>query len=114
MSESPIFVRTHDLLLWLLPAIDRLPRSQRPVLGRAIQEAALAFQQHITEAVIASDNTALQRADVALALLRSRLRLCYELRFLAIGQYEHVSRMLTEIGKLLGGWQRHLQRTGTP
>jgi hypothetical protein len=25
---------------------------------------------------------------------------------MSMGQYEHVSRMVVEIGKLLGGWQR--------
>jgi hypothetical protein len=112
MSESPIFVRVYDLLLWLIPTVEKFPRAQRPVLGRAVQEAALALQAHLTAAALGGDVTPeLRRADVALALLRTRLRLCYDLRLITIGQYQHVSAHVAEIGRLLGGWQRHVQRT---
>lgn len=112
MSESPIFVRTYDLLLWLIPAVERFPRSQRPVLGRAVQEAALALQEHLTAASKSVAPPAkLEQADVALALLRTRLRLCYDLRLLSLGQYEHAARMVAEVGRLLGGWRRQHQQT---
>jgi hypothetical protein len=115
VSESPIFVRTHDLLLWLIPAVGRLPRSQRPVLGRAVQEAALALQQHLTSAALGSEPLEdLRRADVALALLRARLRLCYELRLISVGQYKHVAGQIAEVGRLLGGWLRRVQQTAAP
>jgi len=48
------------------------------------------------------------RADVDLAKLRFYLRLCEDLRLLSLGQYEHVSRMVVEIGRLLGGWRKKL------
>jgi len=34
------------------------------------------------------------------------LRLAHRWHWLSDGQYEHVSRMVAEIGKLLGGWMR--------
>ena len=48
----------------------------------------------------------LNEADVQLAILRQNLRLCKDLELLKINQYEHVSIMLTEIGRLLGGWKK--------
>ena len=42
MKESPIFARTHDLLLWLLPHTMGFPRSQRFVLTRRVQDAVVA------------------------------------------------------------------------
>lgn len=111
-SESPIFVRTYDLLLWLLPTVRKFPRDQRPGLGRAVEQAALALQEHLTAAALGSDPASdLQRADVDLALLRHRLRLCYDLRLISIGQYQHVSAQAAEIGRLLGGWRRRIQQT---
>ena len=113
MKESPIFVRTYDLLLWLVPAVERFPRSQPPVLGRAVQEAALALQLHLTEAALDDDARALGRADVALALLRTRLRLCYDLKLINVGQYQHVSGQVAEVGRLLGGWRRRSSQTAS-
>ena len=44
MQESPIFTKTYDFLLWLMPATTKFPREQRFLLARFIQETALRFQ----------------------------------------------------------------------
>jgi len=48
----------------------------------------------------------LHAADAALNKLRLYLRLAHHWRWLNDGKYEHVSRMVAEIGRLLGGWLR--------
>lgn len=109
MKESPIFARTHDLLLWLIPQTLKFPRSQRFVLAKRVLDAALDFQEHLLEAGLGKGPTRAERlaqADVALAKLRFYLRLCHELQLLSLGQYEHVIRMVTEVGRLLGGWRK--------
>jgi hypothetical protein len=45
-------------------------------------------------------------ADEALARVRLYLRLTVRWGWLSMGQYEHVSTLVHEIGRLLGGWQR--------
>ena len=44
------------------------------------------------------------KADVELEKVRLHLRLAQELKFLNAGQYEHASRAVVDIGRLLGGW----------
>jgi len=105
MKESPIFARTYDLLRWLLPVTVKFPRQQRFVLAEAVQRTALDFQERLIEAGLTQNPISiLQQADVSLMKLRFYLRLCRDLELLSLGQYEHVSRMIGEIGKLLGGW----------
>jgi len=53
---------------------------------------------------------ALRRADAALNRLRLYLRLAHHWRWLSEGQYEYVSRMVAEVGRLLGGWLRQARR----
>ena len=36
--------------------------------------------------------------------VRLYLRLTERLHWLSVGQYEHVSRLVAELGRLLGGW----------
>lgn len=108
MKESPIFARTHDFILWLLPHTMNFPRSQRFVLTKRLQDTALDFQECIVEAALsqgAQQAERLQTADITLAKVRFYLRLAHELEWLQPGQYAHVSRMVTEIGNLLGGWR---------
>jgi len=109
LKQSPIFVRTYDLLLWLVPRTTQFPREQRFVLGKAVQETALRFQEALIEAALGSrqgQQQALARADVDLAKLRFYLRLCQDLQLITLRQYHHAAQMVTEVGRLLGGWRK--------
>lgn len=46
----------------------------------------------------------LKLCDMRLTQLRMYLRLIHRWHWLNDGQYEHVSEMVAEIGRLLGGW----------
>jgi len=50
MQESPIFIRTFDLLAWLLPALQKFPKEQRFILAARVHEAAFEFYEAITAA----------------------------------------------------------------
>ena len=107
MNQSPIFSKTYDLLLWLIPATAKFPREQRFVLAQAIQQDALNFQGLLMEAVHSvQPKHKINAADAELDKLRTRLRLARDLGLISINQYQHVAAILTEIGKLLGGWKK--------
>ena len=102
-----IFTQTYDLLTWLLPQCERFPKSQRFVVTQRLQDAALNFQETIFEANARSGAERLehlQAADAHLNKLRLYLRLSRHWGWLSSGQYEHASRMVANVGKLLGGW----------
>ena len=107
VKESPIFSRTYDLLCWIIPITIKFPRQQRFVLAQAVQKTALQLQEDLIEAsMVKQPAETLAQADINLAKLRTYLRLCRDLALLDMGQYEHVARMLSEIGRLLGGWKK--------
>jgi hypothetical protein len=109
MNESPIFSRTYDLLLWLLPQAIKFPRAYRFTLAERVQRRALEFQETLIAAGLrrGPERAArLQQADIQLAQLRQTLRLSRDLNLLTLRQYEHAAALLTDIGRLLGGWQK--------
>lgn len=111
MQQSPIFSKTYDFLLWLLPLTAKFPRQQRFVLASALQQEALAFQGYLIEtAHKKSDIAPLQAADIELDKLRTHLRISRDLKLITPSQYEYAARMLVEIGKLLGGWQKKMKQ----
>lgn len=108
-KELVIFVRTYDLLTWLIPRCAHFPKAQRFVITQRLQGAALDFQEALFEANARSGGHRLkylQAADAQLNKLRLYLRLARKWDWLSSGQYEHVSRMVADLGKLLGGWIR--------
>jgi len=114
MKESPIFLKTHDMLVWLLEHTTKFPKSQRFVMAKRVEESALNFYDLLVAAV--KDGKPLRHlkaADIELERLRHHVRLCKDLKLLSVGQYEHLSRMLVEIGNLLGAWIKR-SRGGGP
>lgn len=107
MQESPIFSKTYDLLTWLIPATTKFPREHRFILAKFIQETALRFHENLIEAGFQKRNRgrSLFQADVNLQKLRFYLRLSLDLKLFSPKQYQHAARLVTEIGKLLGGWR---------
>jgi hypothetical protein len=53
----------------------------------------------------------LEQADEKLARLRLLFRLSYEMRFINLKSYEHGSKQMNELGRLLGGW---IKKPGKP
>ncbi|PZN75001.1 MAG: diversity-generating retroelement protein Avd [Candidatus Methylumidiphilus alinenensis] len=106
-KEMVILTQTYDLLTWLLPQCEHFPKSQRFVVTQRLQSSVLDFQESLFEANARKGPERLahlQAADASLNKLRLYLRLSRHWDWLSSGQYEHVSRMVANIGKLLGGW----------
>jgi hypothetical protein len=116
MPDSPIFVKLHDLLVWLVPRTLKFLREYRWALASPIQQCAFALQHALLCAAKATDRVeqlaALRQADLELADLRLRLRLSADLKLLEPRGYAHAARLTEEVGRLLGGWQKKLGTAG--
>ena len=108
-KDMVIFTRVFDLLEWLVPKGETFPRPFRHTVTARLLGAALDLPERLFEAQVRRGRQrqdALAEADATLNRLRLYLRLAHRWHWLSDGQYEHVSRMVAEIGKLLGGWIR--------
>jgi hypothetical protein len=110
MKESPIFIKSYEMLSWLLHHTGKFPKSQRFVMAKRMEEAALDFHDMIVKASKGLSGQALEEADFHLARLKIYNRLCKDLKLHSFAQYEHLAGMLEEIGKLLGGWKKTRSR----
>lgn len=112
-KQAPIYVQTHDMLSWLVPHLEGWPRPQRFFLARQVLESATQFYRLLLRARKVQGERRCQTlldADVELEALKALLRLGQEREYMNIGQYEHVSAMLMEIGRQLGGWRASMER----
>ena len=112
-DDMVILTRTFDLLNWLLPKSGKFPKLYRSTLTQRLMESALDFQEALFDAQSRRGEERLTRlldADAHLNKLRLYLRLVHHWHWLNNGQYEHVSQMVAEVGKLLGGWIKQVRR----
>lgn len=107
MNESPVFIRTHDFLLWLIPQVQKFPRPHRFGVTERIQRLGLDLQDRLVAAGKSKGTarlTRLEEADIHLEQIRFWIRFASDMQRLTIRQYEHAARMMGEIGRLLGAW----------
>ena len=102
---SPSLEAMNAFVRWLVPTIDKFPRSQKFLLGDRIQATALDVLERLIEATYAKPRqTQLQSANLGVEKLRHLFRIATDLRLLDPRKYEFAARSLDEIGRLIGGW----------
>ncbi|HRC44527.1 MAG TPA: diversity-generating retroelement protein Avd [Nitrospira sp.] len=97
----------HELLLWLIPQLDKFPRSRRFTLGERLEAGVIEVLELLVETAYTRNKEApLRRANLRLEVVRHLWRLAHELKVVAIRQYEHGARLLDDLGRQIGGWLR--------
>lgn len=107
MNESPLFTRTYDLLMWLIPQVQKYPRAHRFGLAERIQRLSLDFQDTLVAAGKSKGAQRIERlraADTHLEQMRVWMRFSRDNQLISVRQYEHVIRLMAEVGRLLGAW----------
>ncbi len=100
----------YQFILWLVPTVEKFPRSQKFVLGDRIQAAAL----DVLDALIEATYTRSRDAMLARANLGSEnacaifLRLSQDLHLIDRRRYEHAAAQLDEIGRLSAAGARRM------
>ena len=113
-KSLPIIEAAYRLALDTNQAVVKLPRHQRPGLGRRMEAAAFDLLAALVKAryLRATDPTKaafLVQASQALDTLRLLVRMAKDLQHLPIQRYEELARTMREVGRMLGGWRK---RTG--
>jgi four helix bundle protein len=104
-TQSPIFTKTSNFLLWLMQHTEKFPKSERFRLAKRIEDSSFEFYEDLIRAVKSSDKRRfLLAADLELDKVRLYIRLSHARRLTNHEQYLFAAESLTEIGKLLGGW----------
>ena len=106
-----VHTRARDLLQWLVPQMAKFPREHRHTLTKHMADLVLRVHDRLVAArhlEMADRARALLEADIGLDQLRQYLQLAWRWNWLNNGQYEHVSGLTDELGRLIGGWRRSL------
>ena len=113
IPETPLFVKTHDFLLWLLRHTARFPKHLRQSYTLKLETSASDFQEATLMANAARGEGRhqwLERADGRLVCIRALLRLAVDLQFLASSQAKYAGERVDELGRLLGAWKKGKDR----
>lgn len=97
-----------EIALWLFEKVNTFPKKQRFVLGERIENSTLTCIRLIIEAnETSSPQIILQKLyalNIELEVLRSLLRIAYELHFMKANSLGYITAQIDEVGKMRGGW----------
>lgn len=104
---GPALEAMYRFMLWLVPTVEKFPRSQKFLLGDRIQTTALDVLERLIEATFTrARGSLLAAANFGIEKLRLLFRLAHDPKLLDLRRYEHAARELDEIGRLIGGWRK--------
>lgn len=113
-ATGPALEAMYQFLLWLVPVLDKFPRSQKFLLGDRLQAQALGVLDSLIAATYSRERGGhLRAANLELEKLRFGIRLAKDLKHLDFTRYEHAARHIDEVGRMVGGWLK-TQAPATP
>ncbi|WNF36392.1 diversity-generating retroelement protein Avd [Bacillaceae bacterium IKA-2] len=105
IEELKILQKTYDMIVYGYTSLRQYPKSEKHTL---VAETKQCMYELLSLLIRANKRyykkTTLQDIDIELEKLRYFVRLANALEFLPFKKYEYWSRLLNEIGKMLGGW----------
>lgn len=114
MEELKILQKAYDMVQYGYVCLRRFPKSERHTLAAEIKRHMFQILRLILQANRRRDKRAiLMELDVELDLLRLYVRLAHDVLDHAsfpLRSYELWSKMLNEIGRMLGGWMKSQSR----
>jgi len=105
-EKAVAVVKAYDFVLWLVPKVEKFPRSHRFTIGDRLIEAALDWLLLLVEASYASRGKAdlLRAADRRATSMRWLLRLSKDLQLMSVASYGFAAERVDEVGRMIGGW----------
>lgn len=108
-KDFKILQKTYDMILYGNICLKQFPKYEKHVMAADIRNSMYRLLELIVRANKKYyKKTTLQDIDIELEVLRTYIRLAADpqLRYLPIRKYENWSKMLNEIGRMLGGWMK--------
>lgn len=116
-QDLPILAKTSEAYkLWHSYLIN-LPKTDRYTLGSKADSALIEVLELFLIAKIANKSQKLDlinRASAKLDVFKFFLQILWEIKILNNQKYQQLSILISEIGRMLGGWQKQLQKETPP
>lgn len=111
MDNFIVFQKTYDMIKYGYQALKQFPRSEKHTFAAEIKVAMIKLLKLIIETHKKYyRKTTLREMDTQLELITTYIRLAKDLEFLPFKKYGIWSEKLVEVGKLIGGWMKTIEK----
>lgn len=110
-TKVDAITKLYDFLLWLIPKLEKFPKSQKFLLADRIETLTLDILDLLIDAAYSRKKAAiLGKANIKLEQLRYLIRLTKDLKLMSLKNYEYAARSMDDVGNSIGGWLKYAKR----
>ena len=110
-DELVVITKAYDLVREMTRRVGKFPRDFRFLLGDRILRNVYDVLDLLIEAKYSREKAGfLDRANLILERTRFQARLAHDEKLMSVHQYETASRLLDDVGRLVGGWRKAAKR----
>ena len=111
MEEMKVQQKVFEMMEYAYGCLQQFPTSEKFALVVDIKRCMNLILERVVEASKKYyKKTTLQELDVEVTKLKAYIRLSYKLGFLPPKKYELWAEKVVEIGKMVGGWIKSVQK----
>ena len=106
-GEISIIHKSYKFYLLLYSYTSLFPKKDRYTIGQKCEQLSLEFLELLFEANSTTGRQRLlllKKLDNKLKVLKTMIRICFDIKAFDQRKYIHCEESLQEIGKMLGGW----------
>jgi hypothetical protein len=106
-EDYPLFVHWYKTLDWVLSTMEHYPKNARFSIASHISDMTLKIMEHIVDAIYTKNRIhILDSINLYIEKLRILFRLSHDRRYISTKQFNHISNLLVEAGRMVGGWRK--------
>ena len=115
-NTMKVYQKWEDMAEYLYIALKSYPKSERFTLAAKTANELWEIGTNITRANAVGNENKTEKlrtvyaADLALVKLKVLVRMGMRLKFLPLKKYEILAGQITEVGRMIGGWIKSIQR----
>lgn len=111
MEDLKLEKKVEDMMAYGMDAIVQYPKSVKFTVGKHMIDLMSKMADTTIEVKKKhTKKTSLQQLDIANTQLRFFVRLSYRKKYISDGRYYEWSRMIDEIGRIVGGWINSVEK----
>ena len=111
MEDLTLQEKLYDFYLYIYPHLNNYPKNEKFLLRARTEDCLLDIMDSVERANKSHTKKGhAYEADIKLAKLRRLFRLAKDLKIISIHRYSVISGHLIEIGNILGGWIKWIQK----
>ena len=111
MENLKIKQKIEDMIEYGHIALRQFPKSEKFSLAQDIKKSMTGLLEQVIRTNRSRDKRVMiYNIDTELEILRTYVRMAMKLGFLPLSKYETWSQHLAEIGRMLGGWLKSLNK----